>query len=90
MDNAQDKDDPRHKEVMAAINEIAREVFLDDDLVVTRATWANDVVGWSSFSLVEIILACQERFGIALSAQETDDLASLGDLADTIVRKMKS
>ncbi len=79
--------DPDHTEIMDALTEIAREAFMDDDIVLTRETWGNDIVGWSSFGLVEMILGVQERFGITLSAEETDALSSMGELADAVAKK---
>ncbi len=75
-------------EIMAGLTAVAREVFMDDDIVLTRESWADDIVGWSSITLVELLIGAQERFGIALSAEETDGLTSIGALADLIARKV--
>lgn len=80
-------DSPSHASIMDALTDVAREVFMDDDIVLTRESWADDIVGWSSITLVELLIGVQERFNINLSAQETDDLKSIGDLADLVARK---
>ena len=80
--------DPDQTDIMAALTGIAREAFMDDDIVLTRASWGSDIVGWSSFGLVEMLLGVQERFGVTLSAEETDGLASMGELADRIAAKL--
>ena len=76
--------------ILADLTTIMREIFLDEDLLVTREMWSDDIVGWSSFMLVEIILACQERYGIHISADAADALASIGDLVDTVQRTLES
>jgi acyl carrier protein len=80
-------DDPAGEPIMEALTQIAREAFMDDELVLTRQSWGHDIVGWSSFGLVEMILGVQERLGVVLTAEETNALESMGDLADAITRK---
>jgi acyl carrier protein len=79
--------DPAGTQIMDGLTEIAREAFMDDDLVLTRQSWGHDIVGWSSFGLVEMIIGVQERFGVVLTAEETNALESMGDLADAVARK---
>ncbi len=78
----------RDENIMAGLTEVAREVFMDEDIVLTHETWADDIVGWSSIALVELLIGAQERFGVTLSAEETDGLTSIGGLADVIAHKM--
>ena len=79
--------DPGGTPIMEALTEIAREAFMDDDLVLTRQSWGHDIIGWSSFGLVEMIIGVQERFGVVLTAEEANALESMGDLADAVARK---
>lgn len=76
--------------IMAGLTDVARDVFMDDTLELKRTDWADDIVGWSSITLVELIIGAQERFGVTLTAQETDDLKSIGDLADVVQRKLRA
>ena len=73
-------------EIMAGLTEIARDVFMDDTITLTPEMWADDIVGWSSIMLVEIILAVQDRFGVRIPADEADTLTSMGDLAALIAK----
>lgn len=79
--------DPAGTPIMEGLTQIAREAFMDDDLVLTRQSWGHDIAGWSSFGLVEMIIGVQERFGVVLTAEETNALESMGDLADAVARK---
>jgi acyl carrier protein len=76
--------------IMAGLTDVARDVFMDHTLELKRTDWADDIVGWSSITLVELIIGAQERFGVTLTAQETDDLKSIGDLADVVQRKLRA
>ena len=48
---------------------------------------ADDIDGWDSARMVEIIIETEARFGIAFTTRETDRLGCVGDLVDTVVRK---
>lgn len=70
------------------LNNIFREVFEDDDLVVGRQTTAADVPGWDSLQHVSLILRVERHFGIRLSSAEVADLKSVGDLIDIVKRRL--
>ena len=74
-------------EIMAGLTEIAREVFMDDTITLSPEMWADDIVGWSSIMLIEIILAVQDRFGVRIPADEADTLHSMGELAALIAKR---
>ena len=74
-------------EVYVVLTELFREWFANDDIVLTQATTAEDVEGWDSFNLVNIVIATEARFGIRLQAREVDELRSVGDLVAMIMDK---
>ena len=73
--------------VYGALTQIFVEVFERDDLVLAPSLTAKDVPGWDSFKQVEIIMACEERFGIKFTTRELDSLNSLGDLVTLVAKK---
>ena len=74
-------------EVEAALTDVFRGVFERPDFVLTRAMTADDIDGWDSARMVEIIIETEARCGITFTTRETDRLGSVGDLIDTVVRK---
>ena len=48
---------------------------------------AADVPGWDSFKQVEIIMACEVRFGFSFTTREMDGLQRVGDLVRLIERR---
>jgi acyl carrier protein len=74
-------------EIYRSLTRIFHEVFERNDLVLTPTLTAKDVVGWDSFKQVEIIMTCEERFGIRFTTRELDSLNSLGDLATLLAAK---
>ncbi len=73
-------------DIMAGLTDIVRDVFMDDTITLTPGMWADDIVGWSSIMLVEIVLSVQDRFGVRIPADEADKLTSMGDLAALIAK----
>ena len=64
-----------------------REIFDDEDLVLEPEMTAEDVKGWDSARMVEIITAAESRFGVRFSTREIDRLRCVGDFIDLIERK---
>jgi len=73
---------------LAALTEVFRYVFDDDELVITDETTANTVDGWDSLSHVNLILAIESRFKIRFSQRELLTFASVGDLRRAIEAKV--
>jgi acyl carrier protein len=76
-----------HDAIYAALTELFRDLFMRDDLVLAPSMTANDVTGWDSFKMIEIIMATEERFGVKLTTREVDGLRSVGDLVSLIAVK---
>lgn len=70
------------------LNEIFREVFDDQEIVVTSETTANDVEGWDSLSHVNLIVAIEGRYNIRFNQKELLTFKNVGDLAKSIESKI--
>jgi acyl carrier protein len=69
-------------------NELFRDLFMRDDIVLTPETSAADVEGWDSYKQVDIIIATEDNYGIKMSTREIDSLTSIGDLVRLIETKV--
>jgi len=78
---------PDQTAITAALTEIFNDVFMRDDMRLTPELSAKDVQGWDSFKQIEIIISCEERFGIKLNTREIDGLKNVGDLMRVIAAK---
>ena len=70
--------------ILPQINEIFKDVFEDDDLVVTRETTAHDIEEWDSLMHVTLIVNVEKTFGVKFSSSEISALKKVGDLEDLI------
>ena len=75
------------KQVVAELAEVFQDVFDDPAMQIQRDMTADDVDGWDSARMVEIIIATEARFGLTFTTRETDSLKCVGDLIDVVERK---
>lgn len=75
--------------IFADLNDIFRDVFDDDTIVVKPELTAEDVPEWDSLSHVRLVLAVQKHFNAKFSAAEISGLKNVGDLARLIQAKAK-
>jgi len=74
-------------DVQAALNEVFRLVFDDDDIDIAPDMTANDIDGWDSLSHVNLIVAVESRFNIRFSQKELLTFKNVGDLINSIKSK---
>ena len=74
-------------EIYAALTDIFRELFGQDEIILSAETTADHIEGWDSFNHMNIILATEVRFGIRLEFSEMEDVKSVGALVSLVLRK---
>ncbi len=72
----------------AQLIQVFREVFEDDDLVITRDTTAKDVEGWDSLMHVTLIVNVERAFGVKFTSSEVAALKKVGELEDLIAQRI--
>jgi len=68
---------------------IFREVFDDEEIVLTRQTTADDIDAWDSLSHMNLIVAVELRFKVKFALGELQSLKNVGDLVDLVDKKLK-
>ena len=74
--------------ILAKVEEIFRDELEVDDLVLTDETTADDVEEWDSLSHVQLVAAMEEAFGIEFKSREILSWENIGDLIDSIEKKL--
>ena len=75
-------------EILKRVEEIFREELEQEDLVLSDETTADDVDGWDSLSHVHLVAAMEEAFGIEFKSREILSWDNVGDLIDSIEKKV--
>lgn len=74
------------QEILAAVQEIFRDNFDDDSLVITRDTCADDIEDWDSLEQINLLTAMEKKFGLKFKLDDVRGLENVGDLLDLIER----
>lgn len=75
-------------EILAKVEEIFREELGQSNLVLTDETTAEDVDGWDSLSHVQLVAVMEDAFGIEFSSREILSWDNVGDLVNSIQKKI--
>jgi acyl carrier protein len=72
-------------EVLAGIREIVEEVAGVDPATIEMGKSFTDDLDVDSLSMVEVVVAAEERFGIKIPDDEVTKMATVGDAVNFIV-----
>jgi acyl carrier protein len=75
------------EDLLQEIQDIMRDVFDVDDLVISESTTADDVEEWDSLSHIRLIVAIERKFGFKFKNSEIETLKNVGDLIRLIQSK---
>lgn len=70
------------------LQEIFRDIFDDEDLVLTRETTTQDIENWDSLAQINLIVAIEKEWHIRFNLDEIIDLKNVGDMYDLIGKKL--
>ena len=67
------------------LQEVFREVFDNETIIINEGTTAEDVDEWDSLTHIILIVTTEKEFGLRLNAAEVGKLANVGALLDILV-----
>lgn len=76
------------KIIMEKIQDIFRDVFDDEELVVEDSTSSDDIEEWDSLSHIQLVVAVEKAFGLKLTSKEILSWEDVGEMADAIHAKL--
>ncbi len=74
------------QKLQTMLQDVFRDVFDNNTIVIDRNTSADDIGEWDSFNHVRLIIAAEEAFNVSLSTADVADLRNVGELIDLIAR----
>ena len=72
--------------ILESIQEIFRDNFDDDTLVITCDTCADDIEDWDSLEQINLLTAIEKKFQIKFKLADVRGLKDVGDLLDLVKR----
>lgn len=73
-------------EIFEAVQQIFRDNFDDEELVITRETCADNIEDWDSLEQINLLTAMEKKFGLKFNLSDVRNLENVGDLLDLIER----
>jgi acyl carrier protein len=75
-------------EIYQRLKRVFLDIFDELDVELTAETSAADIPEWTSFNHVNIIVACEQAFGVKFLTPEIETLKNVGDLVALIRGKL--
>ncbi len=76
-------------QIDARLQEIAREAFRDDSLVLTDSMKPYEVAGWDSLGHVNLMLSIEIEFGLEFSEEEFVRFKNIGELKRMLSERLQ-
>lgn len=67
---------------------IFRDIFDDEELVITRDTTADDIEDWDSLTHMQLIVEIEKKYNIKFTTAEIKKAQNVGEFIDIIKEKM--
>lgn len=69
------------------LNEVFRDVFDDDDIVVDEWTTSDDIEDWDSLEHINLIEAVEQEFRMKFKMKEVSGMKNVGEMAEIIFER---
>ncbi len=78
----------KHEEIMEIVQDIFRDVFDDESLVITDSTNSSDIEDWDSLEHIALVVSMEKKFNLKFDLKEVNELANVGEMVDLIASKL--
>ena len=75
-------------EILAKLQEIFRDVFDNEEIVIDNDTVAEDIDEWDSLAHVQLVKELESVFSIKISSKEILSWDNIGEMVDSIHSKL--
>ena len=75
------------EEVFEKVNEIFRDIFEDDTIVVTDITTTADIEDWDSYEHINLINAIEQTFSMKFTMGQVVSMKNVGEMVDILMEK---
>lgn len=79
----------KREEVFERLNEVFRDIFDDDSIVVTEETTSNDIEDWDSLEHINLVVAVEQEFGMKFNMNEVTTMKNVGEMVDIILSRVE-
>jgi acyl carrier protein len=72
-------------EVFSVIQDIFRDIFDADDLIITNTTNSDEIEDWDSLNHINLVSAIEKEFKIKFALGELVELQDVGNMVDLMM-----
>ena len=76
------------REIFDKVQGICRDVFENEELVLTEISTAKDVEGWDSLTHLSLISEVETAFEIEFTLDEVKNSKNIGELLNAIIKHL--
>jgi len=76
------------EEIFSKVEEIFKDIFDDEELVIEKSTSADDIDEWDSLNHISLISSIETEFKIRFALGELQALKDVGAMLDIINEKL--
>lgn len=70
--------------ILKELEIIFRDIFDDEDIVLTDTTNSDDIEDWDSLEQINLLVAIEKKFNLKFKLDEVSNLANVGDMVSLI------
>ena len=74
-------------EIHERLEDVFREVFDDETLVLTDETTCHDIGGWDSVAHINLMFSIEQAFGVQFNGNELAEMKNIGELKHFLASK---
>ena len=78
----------KREEILYDFNKIFKNIFEDDELVISFKTTANDIDDWDSLNHLQLIVSIEKHFQVRFTANEILNFHNVGEMIDSLIHKL--
>ena len=76
------------EEILDSVQNIFRDIFDEDDLVITDKTSAENIEEWDSLEHINLVTTIEREFKIRFALGELISLKDVGAMIDLMIEKL--
>ena len=73
------------EDVFERVTDIFRDVFDDDELVISDSTNSEDIEDWDSLEHIQLIVGMEKEFKVKFDIKTVNSLENVGQMVDLIL-----
>ena len=77
------------EEITAKLTEVFRDVFDDEEIVLSDSTTADDIEAWDSLEHISLIAAVEKAFKMRFTMREVSGMKNVGEMIDILSQRAK-